>query len=91
MPADAVDVYTIRAESLERVGMRCLEKEREARPQSVAELGEMLDACADVAPWTSSDARRWWARQGMRLRLLRTGIGAVNYWYQLVSSVFSKF
>jgi hypothetical protein len=41
--------------------MACLEKKREDRPQSVAELRAMLDACTGVAPWTDADANQWWA------------------------------
>ena len=48
------------APSLERVVMACLEKNREARPQSAAELREMLEACTDVPPWTHADANQWW-------------------------------
>ena len=47
-------------QSLDRVVMACLEKSRENRPQSVAELRAMLDRCAGFAPWTASDAIRWW-------------------------------
>jgi len=47
-------------QSLDRVVMACLEKSREKRPQSVAELREMLDSCAGFAPWTATDAIRWW-------------------------------
>lgn len=47
--------------SLERVVMACLEKDRNKRPQSAAELRAMLDGCADVRPWTESDANHWWA------------------------------
>jgi tRNA A-37 threonylcarbamoyl transferase component Bud32 len=48
-------------DSLERVVMACLEKNRADRPQSVAELRAMLDACTEVAPWTEGDANQWWA------------------------------
>jgi len=41
--------------------LACLEKRREDRPQSVAELRAMLDSCTDVVPWTAADADRWWA------------------------------
>ncbi len=48
-------------ESLEQVVMACLEKKREERPQSVADLRAMLDGCTDVTPWTEGDANQWWA------------------------------
>jgi len=47
--------------SLERVIMACLEKNRESRPQSVAELALLLEECTDVPRWTPSDAKEWWA------------------------------
>jgi serine/threonine-protein kinase len=48
-------------QSLERVVMACLEKKPEDRPQFVAELRAMLDACTDITPWTEADANHWWA------------------------------
>jgi eukaryotic-like serine/threonine-protein kinase len=48
-------------QSLERVVMACLEKEREDRPQSMAELRAMLHRCTDGASWTETHANRWWA------------------------------
>jgi hypothetical protein len=47
--------------SLERVILACLEKKREQRPQSAAELASLLEQCADVSPWTPADAKAWWA------------------------------
>jgi serine/threonine-protein kinase len=47
-------------ESLERVVMACLGKRREDRPQSAAGLATLLEACADVPPWTQADANQWW-------------------------------
>ena len=47
--------------SLERIVMACLEKRCEDRPQSVAELREMIERCTDVEPWTDADANRWWS------------------------------
>jgi len=46
--------------SLERVVMACLEKKPEDRPQSAAELAQLLDACTDIPAWTRADANRWW-------------------------------
>jgi serine/threonine-protein kinase len=46
--------------SLERVVMACLEKDREKRPASAAELETLLDACADIPQWTQADAKQWW-------------------------------
>jgi hypothetical protein len=43
--------------SLERVVMSCLEKKREDRPQTAAELDAFLAACADVPEWSQADAR----------------------------------
>lgn len=48
-------------QSLEQVVMACLQKRRQQRPQSVAELRSMLDACTEIIPWTEPDANRWWA------------------------------
>ena len=43
--------------------LACLEKDPDARPQSAAELREMLDACDLEDTWSESDARTWWASQ----------------------------
>jgi serine/threonine-protein kinase len=51
-------------QSLERVVMACLEKSRDARPQSIASLRALLDDCHDVIPWTAADANRWWSLHG---------------------------
>jgi len=47
--------------SLERVVMACLEKKREQRPSSVAELALLLEECSDIPRWTPADAKQWWA------------------------------
>jgi serine/threonine-protein kinase len=47
-------------QSLDRVVMACLEKSRDKRPQSAAELRAMLDSCTGFAPWTATDAILWW-------------------------------
>ena len=41
--------------------MACLEKKPEDRPQSAAELADLLDACTDMPQWTQADADRWWS------------------------------
>jgi serine/threonine-protein kinase len=46
--------------SLERVIMACLEKKRDQRPQSVAELASLLESCTDVPLWTPADGKQWW-------------------------------
>jgi serine/threonine-protein kinase len=48
-------------QSLERVVIACVEKKREDRPQSVAELRAMLNGCTDVAAWSEAEANQWWA------------------------------
>jgi serine/threonine-protein kinase len=47
--------------SLERIVMACLEKKPEDRPQSAAELAQLLDDCTDIPEWTQADANRWWS------------------------------
>ena len=46
--------------SLEHVVMLCLQKRREDRPQTAAELDALLEACADVPEWNQAEATRWW-------------------------------
>ena len=50
-------------ESLNQLILDCLAKDPTARPQTTAELSKRLDAIS-VAPWTSDDARKWWALHG---------------------------
>jgi serine/threonine-protein kinase len=40
--------------------LRCLEKERGARPRDAAELREALLQCEDAAAWGEAEARAWW-------------------------------
>jgi hypothetical protein len=46
---------------LDRVVLRCLEKDRDERPQSAQELEEILAACGAASEWTEEQARAWWA------------------------------
>ncbi|MDZ7616084.1 MAG: serine/threonine-protein kinase [Patescibacteria group bacterium] len=45
---------------LERVVLRCLEKEPSRRYQTAADLAESLRRCAAAGRWTFADAARWW-------------------------------
>ncbi len=47
-------------DDLERIIMRCLEKDPGRRPQSGEELAELLIATGLPARWTQADARGWW-------------------------------
>jgi eukaryotic-like serine/threonine-protein kinase len=47
---------------LERVILRCLEKDPKDRPASAADLTELLLEC-DVPAWSRADARAWWERR----------------------------
>jgi serine/threonine-protein kinase len=55
-------------EMLEEIVLRCLAKEREARPQSAEELRALLRACDDVGTWTREQARAWWAGHARAVR-----------------------
>lgn len=41
---------------------RCLEKDPAARPQSVAEVAEVLDGVLALSPWTARQIDAWWKR-----------------------------
>ena len=41
---------------------RCLEKDRELRPQRIEDVLAVLDAAASELPWTQAQAREWWER-----------------------------
>ena len=49
---------------LEQLVLDCLAKDPSDRPQSALELERRLSECASILPWTSEDARRWWAAHG---------------------------
>jgi hypothetical protein len=58
------DVFPV----LQNLVLACLEKDPAHRPENAAALLASLDACADLPPWTSDDARRWWSEHGDALR-----------------------
>jgi serine/threonine protein kinase len=45
---------------LDRLILRCLEKDPAKRPQSASEVAAALTALASDFPWSSADAERWW-------------------------------
>ena len=47
--------------SLERVILRCLEKEPARRPETGRVLLDLLEDCSGVEPWTGRDAESWWS------------------------------
>jgi serine/threonine-protein kinase len=52
-------------EELERVILSCLEKEPDARPSSVSELYDRLEACNLDSAWNQQQARDWWQLHGI--------------------------
>jgi serine/threonine-protein kinase len=50
-------------DALNQLILECLAKDPSARPQSTGELARRLSAI-DVEPWTTEDARKWWALHG---------------------------
>jgi serine/threonine-protein kinase len=49
---------------LERLIMRCLEKDPTLRPQSAGELYRLLDEIRDAGTWSLEDANAWWRKLG---------------------------
>jgi len=56
---------------LDAVVLRCLAKVPADRFPDAGTLGDALRDCTDVAPWTSRDARVWWAANGAAMRAQR--------------------
>lgn len=49
---------------LEQLVLSCLAKDPSDRPHSAFELERRLSECASISPWSSEDARLWWAAHG---------------------------
>ena len=45
---------------MDRLILRCLEKEPDRRPQSLQEFCDLLDDCEVEDAWTSKKATAWW-------------------------------
>ena len=54
---------------LERVIMKCLEKEPSARYATIGDLDSDLAACADADGWSKEYAREWWRSSGARVKI----------------------
>ena len=48
---------------LEALVARCLAKDREERPRTIAEAAAVLAEVARQRPWREEDARQWWAKR----------------------------
>jgi serine/threonine protein kinase len=55
---------------LELLVMQCLEKKRDDRPSSAAEIADRLDLLS-VARWSQKHAAEWWATVGREIVLMR--------------------
>ena len=53
---------------LEALVLRCLAKDREARPSSATELRSALLGCKDAEHYDPQAARAWWCSRGTELR-----------------------
>ncbi|HEV3084786.1 MAG TPA: hypothetical protein VGY66_33805 [Gemmataceae bacterium] len=64
-PLDPIPEFkeTIPAD-LQRIILRCLEKDPERRYQNAITLDKALATCASASQWTAETAEEWWRRPG---------------------------
>ncbi len=62
---------------LERIIMRCLEKKRDNRPASAAEIAEQLHGLP-IDRWSQPHAAQWWERAGKEIMMCRDHDAAVG-------------
>ena len=55
---------------LERIIMQCLEKQRDDRPASGAEIAEQLQGLS-IDPWSQRHAAQWWETEGNTIIMSR--------------------
>jgi len=60
---------------LEALVLRCLSKDREARPSSAAALRSALLGCEDAHRYDPQTSRAWWNGRGAELRAGRSSVG----------------
>ena len=64
--------------ALDALVARCLSKDRENRPSSIAEVVGVLGELAREFPWREEEARRWWANRDREKEAGASGAPAVT-------------